>query len=37
MILIKAFAIVSGLSAAAMLTLEQITPDTLLAIICFFV
>ena len=36
MIMIKAIAIVFGVGAAAILLLEQVTPDTILAIVCCF-
>ena len=36
MIMIKATAIVFGIGAAAIPLLEQVTPDTILAIVCCF-
>ena len=36
MIMIKAIAIVSGIGAGAILLLEQMAPDTILAIVCCF-
>ena len=36
MIMIKAIAIVSGIGAAAILLLEGMAPDTILAIVCCF-
>ena len=36
MVMIKARAIVCGVGAAAILLLEQVTPDTILAIVCCF-
>ena len=36
MIMIKAIAIVSGIGATAMLLLERMAPDAILAIVCCF-
>ncbi len=36
MLIIKAIAIVSGIGTAAILLLNEMTPDTILAIICCF-
>jgi hypothetical protein len=36
MIMIKAIALVSGIGAAAILFLNEVAPDTILAIVCCF-
>jgi hypothetical protein len=36
MLMIKAIAIVSGIGAAAILLLDKMSPDAILAIICCF-